>query len=190
MKDVRSYVNPFPPRFSADAQRAKLTGELYIEDRYGKQFDALLASVRKGSVVEVVELFLLAPTHFRPQKRRRLLAERAEAIAARGGSIREAASGWDTKKGHLPRMFVRAHEQIASTGRAGIGKAKSGRPVKWELTNHDREIIEMIWQSRRYKNDDERVVAVHKRTGKKLSRTWLYLHFGSPHGRPQPNYVG
>lgn len=190
MKDVRSYCNPFPPRFSTEAQQAKLTGELYTEDRKGHQIESLIASVRKGSVVEIVELFLLAPTHFRPQKRRRLLAERVEAIEGRGGSIRELATGWDTKKGHLPRMFVRAHEQIASSGRAGIGKAKSGRPVKWILTPHDKEIIEGIWQSRRYANDDERVVAVHKRTGKKLSRAWLRLHFGSPHDRQEVKYQG
>ena len=58
-----------------------------------------------------------------------------------------------------------------------------GRPPKWELTNHEREIIEGIWSSRRYKNDDERTVAVRKRTGKKFSLSWLRLTFGSPHKR-------
>lgn len=35
--------------------------------------------------------------------------------------------------------------------------------------------------SREYKNDAERTVAIHRRSGKKPSRAWPRLTFGSPH---------
>ena len=182
MLDVRGYVNPFAPGATEAGQREGMTGEIYTEDRRGHVIEALIQSIRKGSVVAVLELYCLAPGGFRPQKRRRLLTERVEAIKARGGSILELATGYSSKKGHLPRMLLTAYEQIATSGRARK-RDRTGRPIKHTLDKHEREVVEGIWTSRRYRNDDERVVAIEKRTGKRLKRGWLRTHFGSPHGR-------
>ena len=179
--DIRAYVNPETP---GETERGQTEGktpgaEVYVENRRGTAIDALLKSVRKGTVVEVKELHCLAPTVFRADKRRRLLAERVEAIKRAGGTIREWATGY-VSKGRLPTMMLQAYEQIATSGK-GRRRDKTGRPPKWELTNHDRDIIVGIWSSRRYKNADERTVAIRKRTGKKFSTSWLRLTFGSPH---------
>lgn len=124
-------------------QREGMDGEIYVEDRHGNVIDALIRSVRRGTVVQVRELHCLAPARGNAQKRRRLLAERVEAIKARGGTLIELATGLRSPKA-LPRMLLNAYEQIATSGRARK-RASLGRPLKWELTTHDREIIEGIW---------------------------------------------
>jgi len=177
--DIRCYVNPHPPRYSQIAQTARLAGERYIEDRSGKVIDALIKSVRKDSVVEVLELFLLAPVKGHTRTRRRVLTERIEALKARGAIIREVSTGDLSGSGKLPRMLLRAYEQIASSGRAAAKRENPGRP-RIEFTNHEMTIMEGIWHSRRYHNDDERLTAIAARTGKKPSRAWLWNRFGSP----------
>src|ERR1035441_9965625 len=88
--DIRSYVNPHP-HFAAAGQMERLSdGETYVEDKSGKIIDAVIAPVRRDrrSIVQVDELFLLAPVIGTPNKRRRALAERIEAIKAAGGGRR------------------------------------------------------------------------------------------------------
>jgi len=182
--DIRAYVNPFTPGETESGQHFGMSpdAEIYIETRRGNVIDALIRSVRPGSVIEVKELHCLAPADFRAQKRRRLLTERVDTIKAQGGIIREWATG-HVSKGRMASMVMVAYEQIATSGRARKRPAL-GAPVKWDLTAHEREVIDRIWSSRRYKNDDERTVAIRKRTGKKFSTSWLRLRFGSPHKRP------
>lgn len=177
--DIRGYVNPEVPRTTESGQRENMTGDVYVENKSGTVIDRLIRSVRKGTVVEVMELYCLAPVIGYANKRRRILTERIEAIKKRGGIIRETRTGY-ISKGNMARMALGAYEQIATSGRVPK-RGKTGAPVKWELTPHEREVIEGIWHSRRYKNDDERTVAIRKRTGKKFSRSWLRLHFKSPH---------
>jgi hypothetical protein len=57
-----------------------------------------------------------------------------------------------------------------------------GRP-KWELTTAERDVAELEWRSRRHQNDEQRTLAVQRRLGKQVSRAWLRLTLGSPHGR-------
>ena len=181
--DIRGYVNPAVPGETEAGQREGISAgaEIYVENWRGTIIDKLIKSVRRGSIVEVKELYCLAPAEGRADKRRRVLTERVEAIKAAGGIIREWSTG-HVSKGRMARMAMFAYEQIATSGRAR-SRPKAGRPPKWELTNHDREIITGIWSSRRYKNADERTVAIRKRVGKKLSPSWLRLTFGSPHKR-------
>ncbi len=175
MIDVRCYVNPKVPGTTEAGQRENMTGEIYVEDRRGKQIDALLKSVRKGTVVEVMELYCLAPALGYANKRRRILAERIEAIKARGGVIRETRTGW-LSKGRMARMALMAYEQIASSGRARH-RDKTGRPPR-EWTAHELQVMESIWNSRRHSNDDKRVTAIKANIGKSPSRSWLRLKFG------------
>ena len=179
--DIRSYCNPYPPRHSQAAQTAKLTGELYVEDKTGKVIDALIRSIRKGTIVEVVEVGLLAPVKGGPAKRRKLMAERFEAIRERGGIVVELATG-QRSVGKCASMILRGSDFIAHSGRAGGKKGRAGQP-KIETTKHEDDIIEGIWTSRRYKNDDTRMAEIEKRTGRKFKRTWLWNKFGSPGGQ-------
>lgn len=176
MSGIRSYCNPWPPRFSKAAQKALLTGEVYVEGRGGKQIDALIRSLRKGDVVEVVETFLLAPVVYRPQKRRRLLAERIEAIKAQGGTIIELATGSRSNR-HLPRMLMRAYEQIANSGRAGVGRVIIGRPAKIRPAEEVR-LMELEYLSKRNKSVDTVLVKIGERGIKGVNRAELYRRFG------------
>lgn len=180
-QDIRSYCNPYPPRHSQAAQTAKLTGVVYTEDKTGKQIDALIKSVRKGSIVEVTEVGLLAPVKGGPAKRRKLMAERFELIRERGGIIVELASG-QRSVGRCASMILRGSEFIAKSGQMGNKKGRAGQP-KIEVTAHEDDIMRGIWTSRRYKNDDERLVAIEKRTGRKFRRTWLWNRYRSPGGQ-------
>ena len=180
-QDIRSYCNPYPPRHSQAAQAAKLTGELYVEDKTGTVIDALIRSVRKGTIVEVTEVGLLAPVKGGPAKRRKLMAERFELIRERGGIIVELASG-QRSVGRCASMILRGSEFIAKSGQMGNKKGRAGQP-KIEVTAHEDDIMRGIWTSRRYKNDDERLVAIEKRTGRKFRRTWLWNRYRSPGGQ-------
>ena len=178
--DIRGYVNPEVPRTTESGQRENMTGDVYVENKSGTVIDRLIRSVRKGTVVEVMELYCLAPVIGYANKRRRILTERIEAIKERGGIIRETRTGY-VSKGNMARMAMGAYEQIATSGRARK-RDKTGRPPK-EWMPHELEIMETVWFSRRYKNDDERLTAIGKHIGKKPSRSWLRLRFGSPHKR-------
>lgn len=181
MDDVRGYVNPHVPgALTKEGQRAGMTGEIYVEDRRGRQIAAILRSVRKGTIVQVHELFYLAPAGD-PRVRRRILGKRIEAIHDRGGEIVELATGYKAKR-RLPAMLLRAYERIAASGRARK-HSRTGRPVTWVFTKAEREVIEGLWTSRRYKTDAERTLAVQQRIGKPITRAWLRRHLGSPHGR-------
>lgn len=186
--DIRSYCNPYPPRFTKDSQLAKLTGETYIEDKTGKVIEALIHSVRSGSIIEVVEMGLLAPIKAKPARRRKALAERVERIKERGGVIRELNTGWQSGKGQLPRMVVRASEFIATSGRAGSKHGQRGNPI--ELTPADYTTARMTWRSREYGNDTARLAAIEKAIGQKLKRSWCWNEFGSPSGVQRKNYEG
>ena len=182
--DIRGYINPFPPGSHTEAGQKHWMpegAEIYIEDRRGKQIDALIASVRKGSVIAVADLFLLAPAAFRAPKRRRLLGERIEAIQGRGGDILECSTGYRASK-RLPAMLLRAYEQIATSGRARKHN-RPGRQIKWNLTREERELAEGLWRNRRHENDMDRTVAIQRRLKRKISRGWLRRAFGSPHSR-------
>ena len=177
MGDVRGYVNPHVPgALSEQGQRAGMTGEVYVEDRRGRQIAAILRSVRKGTVVQVAELFYLAPATGDPRVRRRVLGERIDEIEDRGGKIQELRDPL-----RRSRALLRAYERIASSGRARKHD-RTGRPVTWTFTKAEREVIEGLWTSRKYKTDAERTLAVQRRTGKPINRAWLRRHLGSPHG--------
>jgi len=177
-KDIRGYVNPDAPGRTVSGQRAAMTGEVYTEDRHDRQIDALIRSVRKGSVVQVEELYCLAPGIGRIDRRRRLLAERIEAIKDRGGVIHEIATGMLSNK-RLPAMMLRAYEMMATSGRARH-KGREGRPDVWPKSGQEYEGYRNVWHSRLYQNDDERRTAIKKRFGKSPSNVWLRQQFGSP----------
>ena len=175
--DIRSFNNPLPPRFSEAWQAERLTGEVYTD------WEPLLRSVRNGSLVEIVEGFLLAPTTGRPAKRRQAMLDRVDAVKAKGGVIHEVATGHrSNNRSQCNRMLLRAYEMIASSGRglksAANGRLSKGRPRKQYETDQ-LAVMERIWFSRRYKTRDEAMNAIRAK-GIRVKRGWLYTHFGSP----------
>lgn len=186
--DYRNYVNPGPKgsRFTANWQNEFLPdGETYTEDKTGKVVEALIGSVRPGSVVRVRRLFCLGPwgkePKMGPAKRRAVLADRVQRIIDRKGSIHEAETGRSTKeRGGCAKMLMGAYEDIASAGRA-VAKGRTGRPPVYDLTPEQWEIAGGIWTSRKYANDAARMAAIEKRLGVCPGRTTLRNKFGSPH---------
>ena len=182
--DYRNYVNAGPKgsRFTANWQLEFLPdGETYTEDKTGKVVEALIDSVRPGSVVRVRRLFCLAPWRGSPRKRREAVAARVQAIRDRKGHVLEAETGLTTKeRGGCAKMLMGAYEDIATAGRA-VAKGRTGRPPKYEFSEAEWEIIAGIWTSRKYANDAARLAAIEKRIGKVPGRTLLRNKLGSPH---------
>ncbi len=177
MNDLRGYVNPAVPGTTEFGQRRDMTGEIYIENRRGTAINGLIKSVRRGTVVQVMELYCLAPALGDPRVRRRILGERMGAIHERGGLIYEIATGDNSRPRHLPRMMIRAYEQIATSGRARKRDAE-GRPPVWPRSGPMYEGMKAIYLSRRNTNDNQRVTAIKKEYGKSPSRVWLRQQFG------------
>jgi hypothetical protein len=182
--DYRNYVNPGPKgsRFTANWQAEFLPdGETYIENKTGSVVEALIDSVRPGSVVRVRRLFCLGPWKGSPRKRREAVATRVQAIRDRKGHVLEAETGLTTKeRGGCAKMLMTAYEDIATAGRA-VAKGRTGRPPVYEFTDTEWEIIGGIWANRKYANDGARMTAIEKRLGKCPGRTTLRNKFGSPH---------
>jgi hypothetical protein len=186
MDDFRCYINPQPgktPRFSAKWQLEHLPPvgiecEHYTEDRTGKQIDALIRSLRPGSVVVVRRLFCLAPWIGTPTVRKNIMAKRVDAIRAAGGVVMVGESGCRTDQdGILGQMIVEGVADIASAGRAGA-KGKRGNPI--ELTPDQLRTAEFIWRSREYANDKARLAAIKAQIGREPGRTWCWNRFGKP----------
>lgn len=185
--DLRTYINPKPgkpARFTADWQREVMpTGPNvteYLETPKLKTFDGLLGSIRKGSVVVVRRLFLLAPWPGSPTVRKRAMAKRVDAIKAAGGVILEAETGRRSDGGECAQMVADGTEDIANAGRAPK-KAGPGRPGL-ALSPEELELARGIWFSREHPNNDARVAAIKARIGKTLTSSWCWRHFGSPNG--------
>lgn len=175
--DIRGYVNPYVPGAAEATQKASMPSgaEVYTEDRSGKQIDALIRTVRKGSVVAVFELYCLAPGSVRrADKRRRVLTERWDAIKAKGGKLMETCGVERSPSA----MLLHAYEQIATSGRARK-QDREGRPGHLDrLSAEQRKAVEAIWHSRKYKTGTEALAAIHALGLKWIKRSWLYTHFG------------
>ena len=177
-EDTRSYLNPMKPCWGEEGQREKLTGVVYA----ATEREALVRSVRKGSIVEVVETFLLATTSGRANKRRRDLLQIVDKIEDRGGIIRELATGHQS---NIPKqwrlMQARAFELITSSARgknsAANGRLSAGRPRK-QYPAEQLKLMETVWFSRRYKTTTERMSYLAGQ-GIKVRRSWLYSRFGT-----------
>lgn len=180
--DFRNYINPQPKgRFTTKWQQEPMSGgDFYVEDKSGRVFDALLRSIRPGTVVRVRRVFCLAPWRATPRKRRATIVDRVTAVRVRAGVVLEAESGLRSDKPGWDKAMMAAYDDVATSGRGQAKRERSGRPAQ-EWTPHELQVMETVWQSRRYKNDDERLTAIRKRIGRTPGRTTLRNRFGSPH---------
>jgi hypothetical protein len=183
-KTMRGYVRPLP-RLTEARQRAALSvcRIVYVESKTETLAD-LIATLRKGDVVAVVWLHVLAaPRTTYKDKPRDALWTAIEQIEAKGASIFEVETQRHTAtKVERDGMIREAIEHLTSAGRAAAGRrngAKSkGRPAKVFAP----EIVErarVVWKSLDYDTNDDAVKAGPK--GWAMSR--YYKTFG-PSGRP------
>lgn len=179
-EDILSWCHDWPPSFAKAGQLERLSGTVYEGDKKKWQLPDLIRSLknRRNCVVEVVDMFLLAPRLDRPAKRRRALEATVKEVIKWKARIRELNTGHESPE-HLPDMMGRAYEMIARSGkgkRSAINGAKSkGRPPKF--TKEQLAVARTRWFSREYKTGDEAVAAIHT-LGIKMKRTYLYNKFG------------
>ena len=182
--DLRSWCLPLPPTWPESAQLARLTGEVYKPSLKSDARDALLRSVRHGSIVDVLDAFLLATPLGRSDARYRDLVRVMDEIEDKGGIIRELSTGHETPK-HRRAMREKANADIVSHSRgrrsADNGKMSTGAPPTWPRSGPMYEGYRTIWESRRYTNDKQRRTAIIRDFGSAPSTGWLRLVFGSPH---------
>lgn len=169
-QDIRSWA-------ALPSHKDQLTGQIYVPDKHGGGVEAIVRSIRPGSIIEVVELHWLAGPG-RADKRRRQLVKHVDTIEERGGRIREVSTGDETPR-HKTRMLMRAYEKLSRSHSATSGR-KGGRPPRvW--TAHENAIMEGAWHRRSNKNNDERLADMRKRLGKEpLGATALRLKYGPP----------
>ena len=166
----RDYLNDHPACRAA-TQTGVLDGTVYRENGGTEAFDALLRGLRKGDTVRVFRPFLLAPTKGRPSKRRRVWAERAEKIKAKGAclvSIPPALSG--------PSLAMFAYEEIANVARGRAGQSRPGRP-RHKYPKDTMRIIERHWPPRKGQTWDKAVDKINSQIAPhNVTRGWLYAN--------------
>lgn len=179
MSDIRSYINPIKPRFGEAAQAEKLTGISYVENRSGKVIDKLIASIREGSIVEVVETFLLAPAKGSGKRRRKVLAKRFGEVKERGGLIWERSTDHrSNNRSQCAQMLLRAYEMISNSGRGAPGQGRTGRPGRYR-DPETRKILTGMWCSRQYPTREASVAAMND-AGYRVTKAWCYNNLGKP----------
>ena len=150
---------------SAATQAEHMNGVQY------KDFDALMRSLRPGSVVRVFRPFLLGGNAGTTRQKRRLWAERADRIKAKGNklvSIDPPLSG--------ASLAMRAAEQIGNIARGKAGVSKSGRPKK-VFTPEQWAVIKHYWPPRRGTTVKASVAAINaKIKPKRVNSGWLYAN--------------
>lgn len=147
------------------------TQEQYLDGATYTEFEPLLRSVRPGSIVRIYKPFLLGGARGRTKTQRRIWAERAEAIKAKGGklaSIDPPLTG--------PKLVMLAYEQIGNVARGKAGHSKPGRPGK-SYTDAQMRVIERYWPPRKGMTGDRAVAAINAQIKpRKVTKGWLYRH--------------
>ena len=171
--DFRDFIVDHPS-CRASVQKQHMDGETY------EDFEALFNSTRTNSIVRVYRPYLLGGNSGVLTKRRNVWAERADRIKNKPRTKNVKLVSIDPPlSGHRLTMF--ASKQIGDVARGKAGRSKTGRPPVYEFTAHEWEIIEGIWTSRKFANDDARLAAIEKRLGRVPGRTSLRNKLGSPH---------
>lgn len=179
--DIRSFWNPVP-RLGEATQKGLLTGELYGP----KERDALILSVRRSSLVEVVELYLLATSNGRADSRKRDLLKTWDAIEKRGGVVIEQSTGRRSDNAKEAReMQAQAFEQISRSGKgkkSALNGALSKGAPRYVPTDEEMRVIREEWYSVQNETTDEAVAQILERLGDRApGRTWIYGKLGSPY---------
>jgi hypothetical protein len=150
------------------ACRAKVQVE-YLDGSTYTDFEPLLRSVRKGSVVRVYRPFLLGGGKGSTHKQRKVWGDRADAIKAKGGCL---VSIDPPLKGAKLSMF--AAVEISNVARGKAGRTKRGRAPK-VYTDEQLAIIRKHWPRRHGVKVHEAVAAINKAIAPRtVTAGWLY----------------
>jgi hypothetical protein len=164
-RHLRGYVRPLP-RPTAGGQEAGLLAhgvaeaKIYVEGRGAETLDGMIRSLRRGEVVAVMRLHVLAPPRLRTADRpRRALWAAIQAIEARGASIFEVESGRSTAtKSERDDMIADAIEALTHAGRAPRKRDSSGRPPK-VFTPDQVEAARAAWFDLRHRTNADAIRA-------------------------------
>lgn len=184
---IRFWINP-RPGWSREAQLERATGEVYeagVKDKGAKARAELIKSIRRGDLIYVCELYLLALDIGRSDRQRRDMLAAVDAIEDKGGIVVELSTGYRSNvRREWAQMQAEAFHRLALSGKgrrsAANGRASKGRPSK-KLTPEQEGAAKGIWHDGRLKNDDQRCARVHAVIGIRLKRGWMRNHFGPPH---------
>lgn len=153
------------PACRAKAQLEHMDGAIYTE------FEPWLRSLRKGSVGRMYRPFLLGGGTGSTAKQRRIWAERADAVKAKGATL---ASIDPSLTGH--KLTMRAYEEIGNVARGKAGKSKLGPPRK-EYTPDQWAVIRKHWPRRHGIKIQDAVDTINEAIKpRKVSAGWLYAN--------------
>lgn len=153
------------PSCRATTQMEHLDGAAY------EDFEALRRSIRPGTIVRVYRPFLLGGGKGQTRTQRRVWAERADAIKAKGGKL---VSINPPLTGHA--LTMRAAEEIGNVARGKAGKSKSGRPKK-VYTAEQMATIRDHWPPRRGVTNEGTISAINKAIKpRRVTYGWLRDH--------------
>lgn len=162
-KRHRAYIRPLP-RLTEAGQRKKVAGcaAVYVEGQ--QTLEECIASLRRGSVVVVVWLHVLAP-----QRTTTTVKPRAElwaairAIEARGATIFEVETGRSSAHpSDRDAMIQDAIEHITSAGRAAASKTNGRRSpgrAPDKIDPAEREAALAVWHDVRITSDGRAMAA-------------------------------
>lgn len=163
-KDFRDLLVDHPACALA-TQREHMDGETY------EDFEELVRSLRKSSIVRVYRPYLLGGAAGNTRKRRRVWAERADLIREKGNKL---VSLDPPLTGN--RLAMLAAEQIGNIARGKAGVSRSGRPKK-DYTPEQWAIIRHHWPPRRGVLGDIAVATINaKIKPRKVTKGWLYVN--------------
>lgn len=152
------------------ACRATVQAE-FLDGMTYTDFDTLLRSVRPGSIVRVYRPFLLGGARGSTHKQRKVWAERADAIKAKGGKITSLDPPLTGAK-----LAMRAYEEIGNVARGRAGKPKIGKPPK-VYTPEQWAIIRKHWPRRHGVKIREAVETINKAIApREVTAGWLYAN--------------
>ena len=162
--DYRDLIVDCPP-CRKSVQMEHMDGATYTD------FDALLRSVRSGNIVRVYRPFLLGGGKGSTAKQRKIWAERADRVKAKGASL---ASISPPLTGH--KLTMRAYEEIGNVARGKAGGYKLGRARK-DYTPEQWAIIRKHWPRRHGVKIREAVATINTAIApRKVTPGWLYAN--------------
>jgi hypothetical protein len=182
-KRHRGYVRPLP-RLTEAGQRLKLAGcgQIYVEGKTETLGD-MIEALRKGDIVTVVALYVMAPqkTTYKVKPRDGLW-DAIGWIEAKGATILEVQTGRSTAtKSERDGMIRDAIEHLTSAGRAASGRkngAKSPGRKPDNINPDERKRALDVWHDVRIDTDGKA-----REAGPKGWTLYRYRkHFG-PSGR-------
>jgi len=136
--------------------------------------------VRRGDVIGIYDLHLLAARGIKAKKRaRESLVAYMRTIFDAGATIEEIRTGRTCEsKADLLMMFNDACDSFLSGYKTG---RRAGRPRKHVYSDDQREHIEVLWNDKRHKNSLERVAAVQRHYPKFNRAAWYAMQKGTEH---------